>query len=253
MNCVSERFVEQHRDSLNFGETMRVKGVFGTEEKRVVRQLQVGLFGTELALKELTPIRMGSADLLLGQPFIDNFVLQVDYPNQRLRLLKRDWVDLEKLANVEVRQQKNNTLPGIKVSFGDAGSAWLALDTGNAGDLLLRRSFAEDRGWLQAENRAGMASGATEDVVKVESFTVPYLKIGPFELENIPVTVPAAGESMLIGRRDGGRSMQRGVEVVGLLGYDVLKHFVLTLDSKAYKAHLGLPSTDTEKGSAASN
>lgn len=246
VNCVSERFVAQHGDDLRFGGTMRIKGVYGTEEKRLVQQLPVTLFGAELKLYDLAPIAMGSADLLLGRSFFDKLVLQVDYPNQRLRILKRDWVDMDQLANVELRQEKNNTLPAIKVSFGGAGDAWLTLDTGNANDLLLRRSFAEARGWLQGPVSSGKSSGATRHQADVESFTVPYLKVGPFELEQVPATVPAEGEQLLVGQRDGGRALSSGARVVGLLGYDVLKHFVLTLDSKRYKAHLGLPETISE-------
>lgn len=245
INSISEYYVDQHRDSLRFGDKIRLQGVFGTEEKRLVSRVNVNMFGAELPMKDLVPANLGGAQILLGAPFINNFVLQLDYPNQRLRLLKHEWVDLEKVANVEIKRQKGTSLPAIKVAVGDEDTIWLTFDTGNAGGLFLPRSVAERRGWLRLDSEAGLGFGAT-GMAEIERFTVPYLKIGPYELENVAVTVPAAGESTSVGQRSSGSMAARiesGRHAQGLLGYDVLKHFVVTLDNKNLKLHLGLPET----------
>lgn len=247
MNSISEYFVEKHREQLRFGDKIRLQGVFGTEEKRLVREVQATLFGAELPLKNLVPALLGGPDLLLGTSFMNNFVLQIDYPNQRLRLLKHEWVDMDKVANVELKRQKGSHLPAVKVQFDDDDSIWLTLDTGNSGGLFLPRSVAERRGWLEHHDmESGFGVGAT-GMAEIESFQLKRLTVGPFELENIRVTVPAEGERTTVGQRENrhslGNRIGSGAQSLGLLGYDVLKHFVVTLDHKNLKLHLGLPES----------
>ena len=57
------------------------------------------------------------------------------------------------------------------------------------------------------------------------------------------MTVPAEGQKMNISDKTSRTTagVQKGIHAKGLLGYDVLKHFVLTLDTKNWRAHIAAP------------
>jgi hypothetical protein len=63
----------------------------------------------------------------------------------------------------------------------------------------------------------------------------------PYELENVITTVPSEGQSSNLGsgyNPGGGSRLQRGVKTNGLLGYDVLKHFLITVDYDKFQMHI---------------
>jgi hypothetical protein len=70
--------------------------------------------------------------------------------------------------------------------------------------------------------------------------------LGPFELGSVPVAVPAEGERLLSGSESWGR-VQTGTHVThgaranGRLGYDVLRHFVVTIDLKRELMQIAAP------------
>ena len=68
------------------------------------------------------------------------------------------------------------------------------------------------------------------------------MQFGPFELENVLVTIPAEGKnSYLDSQYEKTGSRLKGKKVQGIIGYDVLKHFLITVDYKGGHAHIGLP------------
>ena len=69
-----------------------------------------------------------------------------------------------------------------------------------------------------------------------DSFTLSEMSFGPFVLENISISVPAEGQNENFSTTYG-----YGKSIKGILGYDVLKHFVLTIDYKTGYMHVGLP------------
>jgi hypothetical protein len=75
----------------------------------------------------------------------------------------------------------------------------------------------------------------------VEQFRLPSLKIGEFEIADALVSIPAEGEKLEMFRREkrtGSNLTRTRGKSKGLLGYDVLKHFVLTIDYRIGKIHL---------------
>jgi hypothetical protein len=86
-----------------------------------------------------------------------------------------------------------------------------------------------------------MSSGVNAIAI-TESFRIPEFKIGPFVLEDVLVSIPAEGQSAnLQSQYSTSGSRIRGRKVQGLIGYDVLQHFLLTIDYKGGHVHLGLP------------
>ena len=243
INSISAGYVELNKSELQFGEKIRLKGVFGEETTALVNAVPVKIFGHELELNALAPAQLGNAILLLGQPFLQNFIVQFDYPNQKMRLLPHSLVDMKKIANVEVKKSRSRNLPAIKVELAGGKSLWLTLDTGNSGGLVVSRMLAEEQDWLRDQLVLRHSAAGAVKSGQVETFTISYLKVGPYELENVLVTIPVDGEVMNI--RDSHRSsvsqLSKGASTSGLLGYDILKHFVLTLDTKNWRAHLAAP------------
>jgi hypothetical protein len=242
-NAIDQTFVDLHRAELRFGRNVRLIGLYGVVQEHVIDDVTIGMFGSQVTAWRLAPANIAPAGLLLGIPFLRNFVTQIDYPNQRMRLLDSKGTHLAELANVEVHKQHNTTLPMVKVSLDPGEYSWLTLNTGYVGGVFVPREVAEHYGWLDkfVPQRTDGSDG--NRLGTGESFRIPFLKIGPFQLENVQVTVPAEGQDVNINVWRPG--MNWGVDSAGLVGYDVLKHFVVTVDAGHMKMHLGLPATTT--------
>ena len=252
-------------------------------------QLEVELFGGKTVLHDTPALHHPDTPLLLGAGFLERSVLQIDYPNSRMRILPRTSRDLRKRDNVPMRaaagscQRRMNNLspdmasgandfarealpqrgdagddtpclPTVQVEFQGGKKVWLLLETGGAGPIVVSRTIAEREGWLDA-HRSGSAVGS--DVfgtrVAVDLLVLPSAKIGPFELRDVPVAVPAEGERLFSGRESAGRvetgtNISRGARANGRIGYDVLRHFVVSIDLKRELMQIERP----EKASAES-
>lgn len=245
---ISEDFVAQHRDGLAFTGEVRLRSVFTAEEKPLIDNVQVSVFGAQLHMHDLTPVRSHEFQLLLGAPFLRLFVLQIDYPNQRIRFLNRDNVSLKKVANVPMARSDDSALPMVRVSVAPKQDIWLTLDTGNSGGLFLTRKYAASTGMLAAYQASAHTTQGANGAGNVDSFHIPYFKIGPFELENVEVSVPAEHQTSSIGEKYAGSILYMGRTSKGLLGYDILKHFVVTLDYSNAEVHLGVPESPKPPG-----
>jgi len=84
---------------------------------------------------------------------------------------------------------------------------------------------------------------------ETERFNLPTFEIGGFELTNVIVSVPPDGKKFELFQRDtktGSRLRQKRRKSQGILGYDVLKHFVVTIDYKGGHVHLEAPAPKKE-------
>jgi hypothetical protein len=246
-NSVSRGFVEKAGLELK-GRRYAIEGAGSTDEYvPSISRLPIKLFGAEFRLPEVPAVRLETgAELILSAGFLRLGVLQIDYPNSRMRLITRDSVDLAKVANVPLRMEETSQRPAVELIV-DGKPRWMLLDTGNAGAILMRRLVAEEGDWIARFKRVESAfQDANADVTGVDLLVLPSVKIGPFELEDVPVAVPAPGEEINIsGERHAGPAygsrIRSGVRVTGIVGYDVLRHFVVTIDYERQKMHVALP------------
>ncbi len=89
---------------------------------------------------------------------------------------------------------------------------------------LLNRSFVDKHGWLDEYDAVDTkVIGVSGVAVGTRQFTLPALTIGPYTLKNVPVTVMPDNRSTL---------------ELGLLGYEVLKHFQITMDLPKKRLHI---------------
>ncbi|GAA5186281.1 aspartyl protease family protein [Ferrimonas gelatinilytica] len=236
INLISEAVAEQSGVQLNVS-NMTISGVYGKTRAKAASGVPITLFGfdTKMGFYSVD----SSVPVLIGKPFFDEFIVQFDYPNQRMRLLTRDAVEGD-WDNLSIRQERNSTLPAVQVRLDNREDVWLTLDTGASSGLLLDRLFALEHELVTEEKELQHLSGVNESAV-AEAFSMPLVTFGPYQLEQVETVIPGEGEATNLRKLNPvltGTRIQKGVKTKGLLGYDVLKHFLLTLDTREYKAHV---------------
>jgi len=244
-NSISTALVEKAGLKLT-GPRYQIRGVSSTDQSvRSVASLSIELFGVAFKLRDV-PALPHSEEMIIGAGFLKAAVLQLDYPNNRMRLIARDSLDLDAAANVPMRLEDASGLPAVQVTI-DGKERWMLFDTGNTGPLMIRRLIARDERWIERFQRAsGEVSDINADTLGVDLLVLPSVEIGPYELTDVPVAVPAEGESAYLssararGPLDGSR-IRRGVKTSGIVGYELLRHFVVTVDYEREKMHLQAP------------
>lgn len=234
VTAINGKFLESEGLSFKTGRKITVKGVFSKDKRSTYRQVPTTIFGSPVTFSRLVDLDLGPPDiqLLLGGDFLDSYIFQFDYTNERMRLLTKDGVDLKALKNVEARKDRDSGSLLVRVNLEENANAWLLMDTGANGGILIDRSFARRLDWIDTyASEDGAASGVISSS-KLESFRVPSIQVGPFGIENVLVSIPAPGESPEYFEKDTqtGTRMARRNASDGLLGYDILKHFVVTID-----------------------
>lgn len=246
-HAISEAFIARHDIDFTTGMGVEVRGIVETRRTALINNVQAELFGAQFELDQLIPMRASSVDFVLGLPFFELYVVQIDYPGRQMRVINHESVDMKKFANVKMRRAGGTAAPQVRVDLNGESKAWLKFDTGNSGPILITRSKAERLGWLETYATSQSSATGINDVgIVIETFSLPAMTIGPFELEDVLVSVPGAGEDTNIIHNDPvewstGTNIKRGKKTDGLLGYDILQHFIVTIDVKRSMLNLDLP------------
>ncbi|MBL4941742.1 MAG: retropepsin-like domain-containing protein [Colwellia sp.] len=244
INMISSSFVSQHGQNFKKTRKIRVQGVNGSSYVQLYNNVPVKMFGGDFDLDGVAVGNIGEATLLLGSTFFNNAILQIDFPNSRLKIFPKSAVDMDKYANVPMRRSRSSSLPAIQVEI-NSKKVWLTFDTGNSGAIYLKRSLAVAQGWLTDETdiKKSRVQGISR-IANVDVFTVNSLKIGPYELDNVDVLTPSAGERTNVGESKRETSIgnnsriSRGIKPKGIIGFDIFKHFVVTVDFTDYQLHI---------------
>lgn len=243
INGINSLFVIANEDKFTPGGKVEIEGVFGRAHRSTYNKVQIELYGVDVEINNMIEMRDFNSLVLLGRDFFQTMVLQIDYPNKRLRMIDHSSINLKKLKNIDMRLNKKLGMPIVKTRLNDEKNIWVLLDTGSTGGLIIERFLAKSAGWLD-EYR--VEQGATRGVTETnatENFHLPEVQFGPFGIENVLTTVVADGEVMkpLSKATAVTGSHLRSKSVKGIVGYEVLKHFVLTIDYKNGRMHVGLP------------
>lgn len=150
VNGVSLPFLEAHEIPFERVGKIPVEGVHDTAWTPIVGGIPLELLGVKTEVGRAIGTQRTFPDSLLGQDFFEAGVVQIDYPNRRLRLLARDGVDVGKFANTTTRKLANSPFFEIRIKI-EGEDAWLALDTGFSGALYLDRRLADDFEWNAVE------------------------------------------------------------------------------------------------------
>jgi len=166
-------------------------------------------------------------DGVLGWVAFENRVVEIDYErrylvvHERLPTLTADYAPAE--------LQLRNGLPFINCTLtanGQASEGWFDLDTGSDGGLVVGQRFAAAHGLTAGLRRLGTAeaSGSVGGVVRQAVVALPKLKIGAYELYQLP---------LCINEQD-----PAGGAIPENIGSGILKRFNLVLDFRANRAYL---------------
>ncbi|WP_404390553.1 aspartyl protease family protein [Pseudoalteromonas phenolica] len=207
--------------------------------KPLYQQVGINVFGFDITLDEMQLAVLPEAEVKLGAGFFFNFVYQFDYPNKRLRLLDRKSVNLKKVKNIEMRAHRQTGLPIVKVGINNKEDAWFAMGTGLTEGLRITRSHAKSLGLTEQEvSKVEVAD--LNALREYDQVNLPEIKFGPFSLSNVK-TIFYKDDTRyeLYDNRARTGSRVKGVMVKGALGYDVLQHFVITVDFKNGYMHVG--------------
>ena len=244
---IAESFVEKNNLQLARSAPQQVAGVNATATRKTYRDVPVTLMGAELVFARLVDLDLGDRpQLLIGADFLRTLYFQFDYPNKRLRAISRDAFDLKKLSNVKSRVDSVSRLPMVQVRLNDQKNLWLAIDTGNTLGLIIKRGVAKKAGWLNEYEVEKLNTRGVVGSSEMEMFRLPLLAIGPYNVRNASVAVPSEGKVAPVFSSLRGGLRGRG-RVQGLLGYDVLKNFIVTFDYRSGSMVLELPG-ELEKG-----
>lgn len=244
-NAISEHFLENHEGEYGTGKSIIVRGVYGERRVNLINNVSVGMFGTEFRLDELMPAGLGSADLLIGLPFFEQFIVQIDYPAGQMRLIDHESLELKSVANVKMKRERGTSHPLVEIDLNHEYSAWVLFDTGNSGGILMPRRVAERFDWLETYGtQQSLGVGVNAMVARNERLNLPSMTLGPYELEGVIVTVPADGQrsNIAAGVEHGSIAGLNKRQAEGILGYDVLRHFIVTIDFKNSYLHMEIPA-----------
>jgi predicted aspartyl protease len=242
---VDEEFAKAHGVRVSEANKAEVRGAHSTQSVPLAREVPVELFGARIPLRNVPAGKLGDAKIIIGLNVLRAFVLQIDFASSRIRFASHSAARLDETANVEMRRERSTDLPAVRATV-DGEPMWLMLDTGLSGPLQLKTAFVEDRGWEK------VTDSYTTDVHgkarASEIYRVPLLQLGPYDLRGVRAIVQAKGH---ISRQDVRRE-DMGVRTSGILGAEVLRQFVVTMDLKARKLHLE-PAQKAAVGAAESD
>lgn len=248
--AISPSFLEENSIPYIKGREYLSVGAHGTYKSHMIKEIDVTIFGMQFPLKNVRSYgKSRHYQMLIGLPFLKLLIVQIDYPNKRIRFFSRDSIDLKSHANVDIEHGNEESKLVASVELEGGEKVNLLFDTGSTAGLVINHHFAEKRGWLEKYRVGTGALSGIGTTLSIDALRIPYLKLGPFELENVKAVTPVekgmpTNYSQKKERPKVGSRISDGEGYIGILGGDVLKHFVVTLDAKNALMHIAEPAQD---------
>lgn len=241
-SSINKAFISHHgleKDILNYA---KVTGIFGDKRRPRYKGVSFLMNGTNYQ-QNFLEVSFGPPRnaILLGTDFLSNVVLEIDYPNKKIRFFpNREEATVNN--NVTLRKQRQTGYPIVLVGLNDEDNRWVVLDTGHSGGVLVEKSVATQNDWFRRfRSRAVLVKGVN-GMGYHNTLTLPKISIGSFEVEKIEVAVPDNNKiKHLTSQYQQEHSRIRGRKVEGIMGYEALKHFRLMLDYRSGSIELSKP------------
>jgi len=247
---VSTVFLEENNISYVKGRQYTAIGAHGETRAHEIKDLDITIFGRQFPFKNLHTFESNrNYQVLLGLPFLKLTVIQIDYPNSRVRFFSRDSVDLKGQANVDLKHGRQQSKLVTSIELKGDEKIDLLFDTGSTAGIVIDRAFAKKRAWLEKYRIGQVKVSGIAETISADQLQIPYLKLGPYELENVKVVVPqdknaSTNYEQKSVKQNQTRRKSKESGYAGILGGDVLKHFVVTLDAKNALMHINAPHPD---------
>ena len=182
------------------------------------------LGGNPVELDNAVMIPAKGIGLIVGRPLLNALVVQIDYPNRRLRFLPPDMAGFK--GNVKLRRGRFNQPMVIAQINGKR--VWMNFDTSSDSVSLLTDRIVSKHGWQGEEISAEALQAAGLSVRQdVRTMRLDELELGPFKIEGVVAATPVEGRTRSdaygahrIGEKFGGD---------GILGFEVMRNFLVTI------------------------
>ncbi|MDT8410751.1 MAG: aspartyl protease family protein [Wenzhouxiangellaceae bacterium] len=205
-------------------QTRHFRDIQGGKQLPLSGKFTLELAGNPVELEHAVLMPARGAGLIIGRPLLNVMVLQIDYPNRRLRFLPPDAAEFE--GNVKIRRGRFNQ-PMIETHI-NGKRIWMMLDTSNKDVCLLTDRVVDKHGWSGPEvsveklRAAGLAVRSD-----VRTMRLDLLELGPFDIQDVIVAKPT-GESP-DAQHYGAHRIHEKFGGDGILGYEIMRHFLVTM------------------------
>lgn len=234
-----------HFEHIRSKRKTKLMGMYGSAVTDRLDDFSIGIFAKEYLVKDAVVFEHDSIDLILGLPYIAKHQLQVDYIENKFRLLPANTLPLKSVANLNIKVDKIGLIL-IETEFNRHLKTWLTLDTGNNSGLVMPWQSMQKKGWLKqylVEQNASSSSGAINQQVQKTQLALPRFRVGPYEMNDVTIFVPDEANSANLYRRSRAEENHQkdpNLAPQGALGYAILSNFVLSIDYQAELAHIFL-------------
>ncbi len=204
-----------------------------------VENVPVNVFGQDIQMDQLYVFDLDLPVANISVMMFQDVVIQMDYPQSRMCVLPLTSINLEDAANISMRTTLLGA-PAIEVIFNGKEHVWLDFQIGYPGGVSIDFETAEDMGFMQESPADADGSGTA-------ATTTESLAFGPYELGGINTTYsteegPRVRRSSLEdGLLRANRPRNRSVQTHGELGYEIMQHFVITVDFNETRMHIFAP------------
>ncbi|MDP6653563.1 MAG: hypothetical protein QGF90_15890 [Gammaproteobacteria bacterium] len=211
----------------------------GLPQLSIVENVPIEVFGQDIEMEQLYVFDLNAPLVNFSVMMFQDLVVQMDYPQSRICFLNPATIDLEAAENINMRSTRTGA-PAIEVKLNDDQDVWLNFQIGYSGGISIDFETAEDLGFIEEDQEDGESAATAEA-------TTESLVFGPYELGAINTTYSTEENSAqnrpipIGGAVRAGRSRNRAVETHGELGFEILQHFVITIDFNEERMHIFAP------------
>ena len=204
-----------------------------------VENVPVSVFGQDVQMDQLYVFDQDLPVANLSVMMFQDVVIQMDYPQSRMCVLPPTSINLEDVANISMRTTLLGA-PAIEVIINGREYVWLDFQIGYPGGVSIDFETAEDLGFLEESPADSGGSGTAPAIAQSLAF-------GPYELGGINADYPTEeGPRVRRSRLEDGllranRRRNRSVQTHGELGYEIMQHFVITVDFNESRMHIFAP------------
>lgn len=236
VNALSESFA--HRAGISFGDrSISVRDVRDNEQLPVSGNFTLGIGGADVGMDSAVILPIEQFGLVLGRPVLKALLVQIHYPERKLRLLPLGASGFE--GNVRAKRGRFHQ-PMIRTQI-DGRTSWLTLDTSNDTFSLIARDFAAAKLDVEALDSSAYAGSGIPMWPDMRLVRLGRLELGPFNVEGVVAAVPSGDIAASATTVYGGDRIHARTGADGVLGYELLRNFVLTMSIERDEYHLYPP------------
>ncbi len=214
-------------------QTRSYRDIHDGKELPLSSKFILDLGGNPVELENAAMVPAQGTGLIVGRPLLNMVVLQIDYPNRRLRFLPPDAAEFE--GNVNIRRGRFNQ-PMIETRI-NGKRTWMTLDTSGKGVCLLTDRIVGKHKWRGPEVSVDALRAAGLEVrPDVRTMQLDSLEFGPFHIKDVVAATPTGAEAAYDGYGAGRIHEKFGGD--GILGFEIMRHFLVTIALGSDKVHL---------------